>query len=94
LLSPATASVDDLNGYLDHFFKAVVPGNRLIMSVADTTPPNADFDRLVLVGERIAKEGRLQLQAGAARPLTAASLKAAADRTAAKPLPDEVFQAV
>ena len=26
LLSPATATVDDLNAYLDHFFKAVAPG--------------------------------------------------------------------
>ncbi len=64
LLSPATASLDDLNSYLDQFFKAVAPGKRIIMSVADTTPPNADFERLVLIGERIDKEGRLPLQAG------------------------------
>jgi 5-methyltetrahydrofolate--homocysteine methyltransferase len=94
LLSPATASVDDLNAYLDHFFKAVAPGNRFILSVADTTPPNADFDRLVLIGERVEKEGRLPLQAGAARPLTAARMQAAADRTAPAPLPDEAFQEV
>jgi corrinoid protein of di/trimethylamine methyltransferase len=94
LLSPATASVDELNSYLDDFFQAVIPGDRIIMSVADTTPPNADFERLVLVGERVEKEGRLRLQAGAARPLSAELLKSAAERTAAAPLPDEVFQAV
>lgn len=94
LLSPATASVDELNSYLDDFFRAVVPGDRIIVSVADTTPPNADFERLVLVGERVEKEGRLRLQAGAARPLSAELLKSAAERTAAAPLPDEVFQAV
>ena len=94
LLSPATASVDDLNAYLDHFFKAVAPGNRFILSVADTTPPNADFDRLVLIGERVEEEGRLPLQTGAARPLTAARMQAAADRTAPAPLPDEAFQEV
>ena len=94
LLSPATASADDLNAYLDHFFKAVAPGERFILSVADTTPPNADFDRLALIGERVEREGRLPLEAGTARPLTAAHLQAAAERTAPKPLPDEVFQAV
>ncbi len=94
LLSPATASVEELNTYLDHFFKAVAPGKRFILSVADTTPPNADFDRLALIGERVEKEGRLPLQAGAARPLTAAHMQAAADRTAPAPLPDEAFQDV
>jgi corrinoid protein of di/trimethylamine methyltransferase len=94
LLSPATASVDDLNGYLDHFFKAVAPGNRFILSVADTTPPNADFDRLALIGERVEKEGRLPLEAGSARPLTESRLEAAAERVAPKAVSDELFQAV
>ena len=94
LLSPATASLDDLNAYLDHFFKAVAPGNRIIMSVADTTPPNADFDRLVLIGERIDKEGRLPLQAGAARPLGKEQLKAAARRVAPEVAADQTFKAV
>jgi len=94
LLSPATASLDDLNSYLDHFFKAVAPGKRIIMSVADTTPPNADFDRLVLIGERIDKEGRLPLQAGAARPLGKEQLKAAARRVAPEVAADKTFKAV
>lgn len=94
LLSSATASLADLNAYLDCFFKTVAPGNRIILSTADTTPPNADFDRLVLVGERIEREGRLPLQAGAARPRSEARLKAAADRAAPKPVLDAVFQTV
>jgi corrinoid protein of di/trimethylamine methyltransferase len=94
LLSPATASLDDLNTYLDHFFKAVAPGKRLIMSVADTTPPNADFDRLVLVGERIQKEGRLPLEAGAARPLGQEQLRAAARRVVREAGEDQTFNAV
>ena len=94
LLSPATASLDDLNDYLDHFFKAVAPGKRIIMSVADTTPPNADFDRLVLIGERIDKEGRLPLEAGAARPLGKEQLKAAARRVAPEAAADQTFKAV
>jgi corrinoid protein of di/trimethylamine methyltransferase len=94
MLSPATASLDDLNAYLDCFFKAVAPGKRLILSVADTTPPNADFDRLALVGERIEKEGRLPLEAGAVRPLTDPQMRATAARVAPKEEPDEVFHAV
>jgi methylmalonyl-CoA mutase cobalamin-binding domain/chain len=94
LLSPATASIDELNAYLDHLFKAVAPGRRMILSVADTTPPNADFDRLALIGERVEKEGRLPLQAGSARPLTDTRLKAAAERVAPKAVFDEAFEAV
>jgi corrinoid protein of di/trimethylamine methyltransferase len=94
LLSPATASLDDLKAYLDRFFKAVAPGKRLIMSVADTTPPNADFDRLVLIGERIEREGRLPLQAGAARPLGKEQLKAAAQRVVPEAAADQPFKAV
>jgi corrinoid protein of di/trimethylamine methyltransferase len=94
MLSPATASVDDLKAYLDHFFKAVAPGRRIILSVADTTPPNADFDRLALVAERVEREGRLPLEAGGARPLTAAQVRSAAARVAPQAVADEVFQAV
>jgi corrinoid protein of di/trimethylamine methyltransferase len=94
MLSPATASLDELNAYLDHFFKAVAPGKRLILSVADTTPPNADFDRLALIAERVEKEGRLPLQAGAERFLTATQLRAAAERAAPAAAADEGFRIV
>jgi 5-methyltetrahydrofolate--homocysteine methyltransferase len=94
MLSPATANLADLNAYLDNFFKAVAPGDRLILSVADTTPPNADFDRLALIGERVEKEGRLPLEAGAARPLTNTQMAAAAERVAPRGVPDKVFEVV
>lgn len=94
LLSPDTASLDDLKSYLDHFFKVVAPGRRIILSVADTTPPNADFDRLVLIGERIEKEGRLPLQTGAARFFTETQLKNASDRLVPKKVAEDVFQDV
>lgn len=61
LLLEETASEQDFNDYLDHFFKAIAPGTRIIVGIADTTPPNAVFDRLVRLGERIEKEGRLPL---------------------------------
>jgi methylmalonyl-CoA mutase cobalamin-binding domain/chain len=67
LLAEATTD-DEFEGYLNDLFKAVAPGNRLILGVADTVPPDARFDRLLRIGERLEKEGRLPLEAGAFRP--------------------------
>lgn len=94
MLSPATASLDDLKAYLDHFFKAVAPGRRIILSVADTTPPNAEFDRLALIAERVEREGRLPLEAGAGRPLTEAQMRAAGERAVLGKAPDDAFRSV
>jgi 5-methyltetrahydrofolate--homocysteine methyltransferase len=69
LLLAETATDEDFNGYLDRLFQAVVPGNRLILGVADTVPPDALFDRLRRIEERTGKEGRLPLEAGGFRPL-------------------------
>lgn len=70
LLLAATATDEDFENFLEHLFKAVIPGNRLILGVADTVPPDAVFDRLLRIGERLEKEGRLPLQAGGFRPTT------------------------
>ena len=75
LLLEETASEEDFQAYIDHFFKAVAPGTRIIVGIADTTPPNAVFDRLVRLGERIAKEGGLPLKAGAFRPVSTAEVE-------------------
>jgi len=69
LLLEESSSWDDLKGYLDHLFEAIAPGHHFVASIGDTTPPNADFDRLLYIGERIAKEGSLPLQAGVYRPV-------------------------
>jgi 5-methyltetrahydrofolate--homocysteine methyltransferase len=61
LLLAETASEEDFQDYLNNFFRAVAPGRRIIVGIADTTPPNAVFDRLIRLGERVAKEGRLPL---------------------------------
>jgi len=94
MLSPATSSVEEMHAYLDRFFKAVAPGNRIIFSVADTTPPNADFDRLAMIAERIEKEGRLPIEAGAFRPLAEGLLKPAVRASAQQAAPEEIFRPV
>ena len=65
LLDDLTSEAD-FEGYLDSMFKHLVPGDRLIVGIADTTPPQANWDRLRRIGDRINKEGRLPLQAGQA----------------------------
>ncbi|MCG6929378.1 MAG: corrinoid protein [Desulfofustis sp.] len=64
LLLEKSATNDEFESYLDHLFRAVAPGSRFIAGIGDTTPPDAVFDRLVRLGERLEKEGRLPLQAG------------------------------
>ena len=68
---------EDLKTYIDHLLRVIAPGTRFIASIGDTTPPNADFDRLLYIGERIAKEGRLPLQAGSFDPIGRERLAAA-----------------
>ena len=74
LLLEKSTSNDDFEAYLDHLFKAISPGKRFIAGIGDTTPPGADFDRLVRIGERIEKEGQLPLKAGGAVLISAQSL--------------------
>jgi 5-methyltetrahydrofolate--homocysteine methyltransferase len=54
---------EEFEAYMDQLFKGVVPGTRLILGIADATPANAVFDRLVRIEERLEKEGRLPLEA-------------------------------
>jgi len=91
LLSEGTASEEEFQRYVDHFFRAVAPGRRIIVGVADTTPPDADFDRLRRLGDRVQREGRLPLEGGAFRPVTDGHLQAAADRVAPEAVTDETF---
>jgi methylmalonyl-CoA mutase cobalamin-binding domain/chain len=92
LLLEETASEEDFKDYLDHFFKAVAPGTRIIVGIADTTPPNAIFDRLVRLGERVAKEGRLPLARTAAH--REAPVHEAAKESASQTVSDDAFQTV
>jgi corrinoid protein of di/trimethylamine methyltransferase len=94
MLLAESATDEEFEAYLDHLFKAIAPGKRFILGIADTTPPNAVFDRLIRIGERVEKEARLPLQGGAVRPLSEGQLEAAAKRLATETAPDETFRAV
>jgi methylmalonyl-CoA mutase cobalamin-binding domain/chain len=78
---------DELKNYIDHLLKVITPGTRFIASIGDTTPPNADFDRLLYIGERIATEGRLPLQAGGYDPVSHERLARAGAQPQPRPQP-------
>lgn len=61
LLLKETAKDEELDQFMDGLFKNLKPGERLILGVADSIPPHADFGRLERIGERIEKQGMLPL---------------------------------
>lgn len=60
---PSVALVRDsmsdrqFESYLDDFFEQIGQGDHLILGVSDTTPPGAEFGRLLAVAERIERFG-------------------------------------
>jgi len=94
LLLEESTTDEDFEDYLDHLFKVVAPGKRLILGIGDTTPAHAVFDRLIRVGERVEKEGRLPLEGGAYRPISEGQLVEAEARVIPKVVKDEVFRVI
>ena len=95
MLLEESTSWEDLKDYLDHMFKVISPGKRLVASIGDTSPPNTQFERLVYIGERFEKEGRLPLEAGSARPLTESWVQQTAKRLTPKVVsPDGDFEPI
>ncbi len=94
LLLEETGSEEDLDAYLDDLFRSVAPGDRLILGIADSTPPNAVFDRLIRIGDRIAEEGRLPLEGGGARPLSGEEMARAAARVSGTAPAEETLAGV
>ncbi len=58
---PCETSEENFEAFLDELFKSITPGRRVIIGIADSTPPNASFERIQRIGERVAEEGRLPL---------------------------------
>jgi corrinoid protein of di/trimethylamine methyltransferase len=94
LLSEDTATEEDLQSYLDHFFKAIAPGRRVIVGIADTTPPHAVFNRLRIIGDRVEKEGRLPLDAGSFNPVSASQLDKISEKIALETPREQAFSGV
>jgi methanogenic corrinoid protein MtbC1 len=93
IMLPGTPEAD-FEAYLDAFFRAVAPGMRMVVGIADEVPPEAVFARLQRLGERVEREGRLPLQAGAFRPVAAAPAPARTAAPAAAARDDATFAEV
>ncbi len=62
LLLRESTSDEDFEAFLDNLFAKLIPGDRLILGTADSTPPDAVFDRLRRIADRAAGEGKLPLR--------------------------------
>lgn len=58
-LLPPSMSRNRYEEFLDEFFESLGRGDHVILGVSDTTPPQAEFDRILRVKERIERFGRV-----------------------------------
>lgn len=89
-----TASDEEFEAYMDNLFRGIAPGDRFIVGVADTTPREADFNRLIRIGELIQQKGWLPLQAGSVRPFAERLITEAVKPVVSSPPLDETFGTV
>ncbi|UCF57561.1 MAG: B12-binding domain-containing protein, partial [Deltaproteobacteria bacterium] len=94
MLLAESATYDEFEAYLDSLFKVVVPGKRLILGIADTAPPDAVFERLIRIGQRVEKEGRLPIGGGAPGPISERQLVVATARVPLEVIEDDIFRFV
>jgi 5-methyltetrahydrofolate--homocysteine methyltransferase len=91
ILIPAVTSKDEFEAFVDNLFKVIVPGERFILGVSDMVSAIADFERVVRIGEKVEKHGRLPLQGSAFRPISAERILQPADEKAKIPSGGEAF---
>ncbi len=48
---------DEFDRYLDDFFGQIETGDHLVLGISDTTPPAADFERLLKIRDRVEQFG-------------------------------------
>jgi len=61
-LLQSSMSDEEFERYMKGLFRQIVPGNRFILSVSDTTPPDAEFERLFRIGEMVQEWGKLPME--------------------------------
>lgn len=93
IVLPETSEAE-FEACLDELFRAVAPGTRIVVGIADQVPPQAVFSRLQRIGERVETEGRLPLQAGGFRSAAVARSAPATAVASAPALGDVIFAQV
>jgi corrinoid protein of di/trimethylamine methyltransferase len=93
LLSESTTD-EEFEAYLDYFFQAIAPGKRMIVGIADSVPPKGIFERVIRIGERIEKEGKLPLEAGGFRPIEWKIIEDVSKKVSKEIIWDKEFQII
>jgi hypothetical protein len=56
-------SDEQFEKFMKNLFSEIAPGDRFILGVSDTTPPDAKFERLRRIGEMVQQWGKLPMKA-------------------------------
>ena len=57
----SSMSDDEFERFMRGLFKEIAPGDRFILSISDTTPPDAKFERLLRITEMVEEWGYLPM---------------------------------
>jgi len=61
-LLESAMSDNEFEIFMTGLFDEISPGDRFILSVSDTTPPDAKFDRLLRITEMVRERGHLPIK--------------------------------
>jgi hypothetical protein len=53
---------DEFEAFMENLFGEIGPGDRFILGVSDTTPPDAQFERLLRITEMVQEKGKLPMK--------------------------------
>jgi hypothetical protein len=53
---------EEFERYMKNLFREIVPGDRFILGVSDTTPPDAKFERLLQITDMVREWGELPMK--------------------------------
>jgi hypothetical protein len=62
VLMEEAMSEEEFEKFMKNLFKEIAPGDRFILGVADTTPPDAKFERLYRITEMVKEWGKLPMK--------------------------------
>ena len=52
----------EFESFMKNLFSEIAPGDRFILGVSDTTPPDAKFERLIRINEMVQEWGKLPME--------------------------------
>jgi uroporphyrinogen-III decarboxylase len=61
-LLESAMSDEEFETFMTGLFDEISPGDRFILSISDTTPPDAKFDRLLRITEMVRERGQLPMK--------------------------------